>query len=107
MTGGGWMIVVFYLTAGIGPFALWGPVYRRHCEQDTGLVRAAGLGVGYSLFILIFYITSWRAFFRIVRRREDWFKTRRNAEFQSRTDQQGQPAAGGLRIITELMEENQ
>jgi cellulose synthase/poly-beta-1,6-N-acetylglucosamine synthase-like glycosyltransferase len=107
MISGGWLIVVFYLTAGIGPFAFWGPVYRRHCERDTGLVRAIGLGVGYSLFILIFYITSWRAFFRIVRRREDWFKTRRNAEFHSRTDQQGQSAAAGLRLITELIEEQQ
>ena len=80
---GGWMIVAFYLVAGLGPFVLWGPIYRRQCERRMSLLGAIGLGVGYSLFILLFYITSWRAFSRILRRREDWFKTRRNAEFIS------------------------
>lgn len=104
MVSGGWMIIAFYLVAGVGPFVLWGPVYRRHCEPDsTTFTRAIGLGIGYSLFILIFYITSWRAFFRIIRRREDWFKTRRNAEFLSGTDQQGEFASAGIQMITDIM----
>ncbi len=81
--GGGWMLLIFYLIAGLGPFVLWGPVYRRHCERNISMARAIGLGLAYSLFVLIFYITSWRAFSRIIRHREDWFKTRRNAEFIS------------------------
>ena len=80
---GGWMIVAFYLAAGLGPFVLWGPIYRRQWERRMSVLGAIGLGVGYSFFILIFYVTSWRAFSRIIRRREDWFKTRRNAEFMS------------------------
>ena len=47
------------------------------------VLAAIGLGVAYSFFILLFYVTSWRAFSRILRHREDWFKTRRNAEFIS------------------------
>ena len=77
------MIVAFYLAAGLGPFVLWGPIYRRQWERRMSVLGAIGLGVGYSFFILIFYVTSWRAFSRIIRRREDWFKTRRNAEFMS------------------------
>jgi 1,2-diacylglycerol 3-beta-glucosyltransferase len=90
--GGGWMLLIFYLVAGLGPFVLWGPIYRWNCERNISMVRAIGLGFGYSLFVLIFYVTSWRAFSRIIRHREDWFKTRRNAEFISDIKQTGQEA---------------
>jgi hypothetical protein len=33
------------------------------------MTRAPGLG--YALFVLIFYVTFWRAFIRIFRHRED------------------------------------
>ena len=82
-TSGGWMIVIFYVVVGMGPFVLWGPLYRSQCERRMSLLRGIGLGFGYSLFVLIFYVTSWRAFVRILQHREDWFKTRRNAEFIS------------------------
>ncbi len=54
-----------------------------------GSAAALALGVGYSLFVLIFYVTSWRAFCRILSGRTDWSKTRRNAEFliRNRTPQ--------------------
>jgi hypothetical protein len=104
---GGWMILLFYLAAGLGPFVLWGPVYRRRCEPQLGLVRAIGLGVGYSLYVLIFYVTSWRAFCRILRHRSEWFKTRRNAEFLTDIELRGQLApVGGLQMITEMMGEH-
>lgn len=105
MVRGGWMILFFYLTAGVGPFVLWGPVYRTRCERHISIVRSVGLGVGYSLFVLIFYITSWRAFFRIIRHREDWFKTRRNAEFLSDKELQGE-LAPALQVITTTMGES-
>jgi 1,2-diacylglycerol 3-beta-glucosyltransferase len=105
MMRGGWMILFFYLAAGVGPFVLWGPVYRMRCERHISIVRALGLGVGYSLFVLIFYVTSWRAFFRIIRHREDWFKTRRNAEFLSDIELQGQ-SAPALQVITATMGES-
>ena len=86
LVSGGWMIFIFYVVVGMGPFVLWGPLYRSQCARRMSVLRGIGLGFGYSLFVLIFYVTSWRAFVRILRRRNEWFKTRRNAEFQ--------PAAG-------------
>jgi cellulose synthase/poly-beta-1,6-N-acetylglucosamine synthase-like glycosyltransferase len=80
--GGGWMIMLLYLIGGAGPFVVWGPLYRRKCERRIGLAASVGLGFAYSLYVFIFYITSWRAFVRILRRRNEWFKTRRNGEFQ-------------------------
>jgi cellulose synthase/poly-beta-1,6-N-acetylglucosamine synthase-like glycosyltransferase len=106
LISGGWMILFFYLTAGVGPFVLWGPVYRRHCERHISIVRSIGLGIGYSLFVLIFYVTSWRAFWRIIRHREDWFKTRRNAEFISDIELGDNTVTGAHRMITATMGES-
>jgi cellulose synthase/poly-beta-1,6-N-acetylglucosamine synthase-like glycosyltransferase len=78
---GGWMAVIYYLIAGLGPFVLWGPLYRRRCEPDLTIAQSFGLGFAYSAYILLFYITSWRAFTRILLGRREWFKTQRNAEF--------------------------
>jgi 1,2-diacylglycerol 3-beta-glucosyltransferase len=102
---GGWMLLIFYLTAGLGPFVLWGPIYRARCEREMSFVRAIGLGIGYSMFVLIFYVTSWRAFFRIIRGREDWFKTRRNAEFLPDTELDGQ-LTPALQLISSMMGDN-
>jgi 1,2-diacylglycerol 3-beta-glucosyltransferase len=104
---GGWMIVAFYLVVGLGPFILWGPLYRRRCEPGVGIVSAAGLGLAYSMYVLIFYITSWRAFCRILLHRSEWFKTRRNAEFLTEVELGGQlKPVGGLQVIAELMGKN-
>ena len=104
---GGWMILAFYLIVGLGPFVLWGPIYRRRCEPGTSIAAALALGVGYSLFVLIFYITSWRAFGRIIGRRTEWFKTRRNAEFITETELFSEPAPVGVsQMIKEMMGEN-
>jgi hypothetical protein len=48
-----------------------GPFDRKECERHMSMTRAPGLGAGYALFILIFYVTFWRAFIRIFRHRED------------------------------------
>ena len=107
VAAGGWMIVAFYLVVRLGPFVLWGPVYRRRCELRLGMATALALGVGYSLFVLIFYVTSWRAFCRILSSRTDWSKTRRNAEFLSELEPSAQPVpAGGLQMIKEMMGED-
>jgi 1,2-diacylglycerol 3-beta-glucosyltransferase len=101
---GGWMIVAYYLTFGIGPFVAWGPMYRKRCESRIDFVSALGLGVGYSMFVLILYVTSWRALLRIVRGQHDWAKTRRNAEFLGDIEVQNRPApAGGIQVIREIM----
>lgn len=80
MSDGGWLLFGMYAVVGVLPFVLWGPFYLRKCEPDIGLVRAIGFGLAYSLYIVTFYITSWRAFFRIVQKRRNWVKTARNAE---------------------------
>jgi 1,2-diacylglycerol 3-beta-glucosyltransferase len=78
---GGWMAAACYVTFGVGPFLLWGPLYRKRCEPDLTIAQALGLGLAYALYVLMIYVTSWRALSRIVRGRREWFKTRRNAEF--------------------------
>jgi 1,2-diacylglycerol 3-beta-glucosyltransferase len=103
----GWlMLFALYFILGLGPYLAWGAAYRR-CERQAGVMGAIGLGFGYSLYVLMFYVTSWRAFCRIVGRRREWFKTRRNAEFLADIDSQSPPATvGGLQVIREIMGEN-
>lgn len=79
---GGWMLAVLYLVLGLAPFVLWGPLYARRCEPSVGRLRAIGIGFAYSLFITTFYITCWRALFRILGGRRGWAKTRRNTDVQ-------------------------
>jgi cellulose synthase/poly-beta-1,6-N-acetylglucosamine synthase-like glycosyltransferase len=101
---GGWMIVAYYLVLGLGPFVAWGPAYRRRCEPGTSSLSALALGLAYSLFVGILYVTSWRAFCRILRGRNEWFKTRRNAEFLTDIESDARPrAAGGMQVIHEIM----
>ncbi|WP_370422629.1 glycosyltransferase family 2 protein [Streptomyces sp. QH1-20] len=77
-TGGG---LVLYMLLGMTPLATWGPLYIWRCEPATGLRGAIGYGLAYAVYIVVlFYVTSWRAFFRILRGRSTWSKTRRNAE---------------------------
>jgi cellulose synthase/poly-beta-1,6-N-acetylglucosamine synthase-like glycosyltransferase len=106
LLGGGWMLVIFYLVAGLSPFVLWGPAYRKRCESNIRLLPAMGIGLGYAAFVLIFYITSWRALFRILAGRGEWFKTRRNAEFLPEPGYSEQLAPSGLQLITEAMGES-
>lgn len=80
---GGWMLAVLYLVLGLAPFVLWGPLYARRCEPSVGRLRAVGFGLAFALFIFTFYITCWRALFRILGGRRGWAKTRRNTEVHS------------------------
>ena len=78
---GGWTLLGLYVVAALTQLAVWGIVYWRKCERQIGVGRAVGFGVAFSLMVYISYLATWRAFFRIVRRRNGWSKTRRNAEF--------------------------
>ena len=83
VVGGGWLLLGFFLLFGMGPFIIWGPLYARyarHHESPIGRWRAIGYGLAYTAYIFLFYVTAWRAFFRLVRGRSTWAKTRRNAE---------------------------
>jgi cellulose synthase/poly-beta-1,6-N-acetylglucosamine synthase-like glycosyltransferase len=77
---GGWKLLAYGFGLAIVPFAVWGPVYWRRCEPGIGLRRAVTTGLAYWLYMFLFYVTAWRGVYRIIRKRNDWAKTRRNAE---------------------------
>jgi 1,2-diacylglycerol 3-beta-glucosyltransferase len=77
---GAWLLFAVYGSFGLLPFLVWGPVYRARCEPSVSRLRAVWYGFAYAIYIYTFYITSWRALYRLVRRRNGWTKTRRNNE---------------------------
>jgi cellulose synthase/poly-beta-1,6-N-acetylglucosamine synthase-like glycosyltransferase len=79
-SGGAWLLFAVYGSFGLLPFLVWGPVYRAKCEPSVSVLRGIGYGFAYALYIYTFYITSWRALYRLVRKRNGWVKTRRNTE---------------------------
>ena len=103
---GGWMLVLLYCAFGLGPFVFMGPLYRRRCEPGLGLARSMGLGLAYSAYVLIFYVTSWRALSRILRHRGEWTKTPRNAAAGLGLALDSPAHAGGMQVIREIMGEN-
>lgn len=82
----GWIgiLLLFYTFFGVGIFAIWGVIYRNRFEPDRSPLVGLGWGLAYFLYVYGFYITTWRAFFRILRGRSGWAKTRRNAEVDVR-----------------------
>ena len=102
--GGGWMLILLYCAFGLGPFVCMGPLYRRRCEPELGVARCLGLGLAYSAYILIFYVTSWRALSRILRHRREWTKTPRTAAARPALQVHARPVpVGGIQVITEIM----
>ncbi|MDT7724372.1 MAG: hypothetical protein QOI21_948 [Actinomycetota bacterium] len=79
-TGGAWILFAIYGSFGLLPFVVWGPIYQVKCLHSRNILRGIGMGMAYALYIYTFYITSWRALFRLVRGRNGWSKTRRNTE---------------------------
>lgn len=65
---------------GVGPFVLWGPIYRLRCEPDTSKLRALLWGIGYWLYVYYMYVSATQGLIRLIRGRTGWEKTRRNAE---------------------------
>ncbi|MGH3492769.1 MAG: glycosyltransferase family 2 protein, partial [Sciscionella sp.] len=79
-TGGAWILFVVYGCFGLLPFLVWGPIYRAKCSPHSSRWAAIGWGFLYAAYIYTFYITSWRAFSRLISGRNGWAKTRRNTE---------------------------
>nr|WP_042197600.1 glycosyltransferase [Kibdelosporangium sp. MJ126-NF4]CEL23063.1 N-acetyl-glucosamine transferase [Kibdelosporangium sp. MJ126-NF4]CTQ90201.1 N-acetyl-glucosamine transferase [Kibdelosporangium sp. MJ126-NF4] len=77
---GAWILFAIYGSFGILPFLIWGPIYWWKCERTGTFLRGIGYGCCYAAYIYTFYITSWRAFIRLVRGHNGWAKTRRNNE---------------------------
>ena len=78
---GGWSLLVLYIVAAATQLAAWGLVYWWRCDRAIGILRGLGYGIAFTLLVYLSYLATWRAAFRIVRRRQGWAKTRRNAEF--------------------------
>jgi cellulose synthase/poly-beta-1,6-N-acetylglucosamine synthase-like glycosyltransferase len=78
---GGWTLLALYIVAAASQLAAWGLVYWWRCDRGIGVLRGVGYGVAFTLLVYLSYLATWRAAFRIVRRRQGWAKTRRNAEF--------------------------
>ena len=84
-----WGLLAIGLVFGIGPFMIWGPIYRIRCEPDISWPHALWIGVSVWLFQFYVIVSIFKACFRIIRRRNGWAKTRRNADV---------PAAGTIAI---------
>ena len=80
LSSGGWTLLAAYLIVGLGEFAIWGLLYRYRCERKARWLTALGWGLGYVVYVISVYVVVWRAFARIITRRDGWAKTRRNAE---------------------------
>lgn len=75
-----WAILLGYAVLGLGPFIVWGCVYRYRCARDRNFFVGVGWGLTYFVYVSANYVTAWRAFGRIAFKRQAWTKTRRNDE---------------------------
>jgi len=78
---GGWTLLALYIVAAATQLAAWGVVYWWRCDRRIGVLRGIGYGMAFTLLVYLSYLATWRAAFRIARRRQGWAKTRRNAEY--------------------------
>lgn len=76
-----WLLSLFTFTLGVLPFVLWGPIYRRKCEPESGLLRSIGWGFTYWLYVYYMYVCNLWGFYRLVTGNSGWVKTRRNSDF--------------------------
>lgn len=75
-----WAILAIVVVFGIGPFAIWGFVYKARCEPAISWTHAAMIGIAMWLYQYYVIISTGKAFGRVIRRRNGWAKTRRNAD---------------------------
>jgi len=75
--GGAWAIVPLFICFGLGPFAIWGPVYRATSGRETSVAKALGLGLANWCYLAVHFVAIWWAFGRMLRTRHDWKKTAR------------------------------
>ncbi|MEV7711648.1 glycosyltransferase family 2 protein [Streptomyces sp. NPDC088270] len=75
-----WPLMLVLAVVSIAPFVLWGPVYRRDHAPDASFARSLLWGLALWLYAYHLFVVSARAFARMLRGRNGWAKTRRNAE---------------------------
>ncbi|MGX8906080.1 glycosyltransferase [Streptomyces netropsis] len=75
-----WPLVLALAVVSVLPFVLWGPVYRRDRAPGRSLLVALLWGLALWLYAYHLFPASARGFVRMLRGRNGWAKTRRNAE---------------------------
>ncbi len=70
-----WAIVPLWIVLGLGPFFIWGPLYRRRVDPTLTRRRAVLLGATVWPYCMVFYVSCWWAMLRLITDREDWKKT--------------------------------
>ncbi|MFE7616620.1 glycosyltransferase family 2 protein [Streptomyces sp. NPDC057496] len=75
-----WPLLLVLAAVSVAPFVLWGPVYRRDHAPDASFARSLLWGLALWLYAYHLFVVSARAFARMLRGRNGWAKTRRNAE---------------------------
>lgn len=80
LASGQWGVLPLVAFGGIGPFAVWGFIYRWKVEPSLSRAEALRLGVGNWIYSNLHYLATWWAVARTITRRADWKKTRRVAD---------------------------
>ncbi|MCD9141739.1 glycosyltransferase [Streptomyces albireticuli] len=75
-----WPLVVVLAVVSVLPFVLWGPVYRRDRAPGSSLLVSLLWGLALWVYAYHLFPASARGFVRMLRGRNGWAKTRRNAE---------------------------
>ncbi|MFC5720235.1 glycosyltransferase [Streptomyces gamaensis] len=75
-----WPLVLVLGLVSVLPFVLWGPVYRRERADDRSPLVGVLWGLALWLYAYHLFPASARGFVRMLRGRNGWAKTRRNAE---------------------------
>jgi len=75
-----WWLIPLILVTGIAPFGIWAIIYRQQVAREASIGAAIGWAFGYWLYMYQTYISVVRALTRLVLGKDNWTKTRRNAE---------------------------
>ncbi|RLV08728.1 glycosyl transferase [Streptomyces griseocarneus] len=75
-----WPLVLGLALVSVTPFVLWGPVYRRERTPNRSLLVSLLWGLALWLYAYHLFPASARGLVRMLRGRNGWAKTRRNAE---------------------------
>ncbi|MFE7312511.1 glycosyltransferase family 2 protein [Streptomyces sp. NPDC057555] len=75
-----WPLAPILAALAVGPFVLWGPLYRRDHAPEASRLTAVLWGLALWLYAYHLFVVSARGFVRMLRGRNEWAKTRRNAE---------------------------
>lgn len=75
-----WWLLPLILLTGILPFGMWAIIYRQQVARSASIGQAIGWAFGYWLYMYQAYICVVRALTRLVLGKDNWTKTRRNAE---------------------------